>query len=311
MARVLFMSTPQFGVPSLRMLAADGRFEIVGVITQPDKPAGRGLRLTPPPVKLAAHELGIPVFQSPSLRDPEFQQAIRALRPDVGAVAAYGQWIPAEIYDLPPRRSLNLHPSLLPRHRGAAPVLGTILAGEPVVGLSVLFVEDEMDVGDLLAQTIVPIGPDDTTGSLMAHLAHIGAPLLVEALAGWVAGEITPWPQDHSQATWIGRLGKDEGRIDWTRPAEEITRRCRAFSPWPGAFTFWNGKRLLVHRVGEIAAPPAGAEPGTVLRLDSQIAVATGDGLLRLDELQLAGRRRLGSAEFVCGQRDLVGARLG
>jgi methionyl-tRNA formyltransferase len=305
------MSTPSFGVPTLKVLAADDRFDVVGVITQPDKPAGRGLRLTPPPVKLAALDLGIPVLQAPSLRDAEFQAQVRELEPDVGAVAAYGQWIPAEIFDLPPKRSLNLHPSLLPRHRGAAPVLGTILAGDPEVGVSVLFVEDEMDVGDLLAQAAIPLTEEDTTRSMMARLAEIGAPLFVEALAGWVSGEITPVQQDHSKATWIGRLEKSEGLIDWTQPADEIARRCRAFDPWPGTFTFFNGKRLLIRRAKALpaeAADLAGKRPGTVLQDDSQVMVLTGGGLLRLDELQLENRRRMPAADLARGQRGFIGA---
>ena len=312
--RVLYMSTPAFGVPTLKLLAADDRFDVVGVITQPDKPAGRGLRLAPPPVKLAALDLGIPVLQSPSLRDIEFQALVRKLEPEVGAVAAYGQWIPAEIFDLPPKRSLNLHPSLLPRHRGAAPVLGTILAGDPEVGLSVLFVEDEMDVGDLLAQVAVPLTEEDTTGNMMARLAEIGAPLFVEALAGWVAGEITPVQQDHSKATWIGRLTKSEGLIDWTQPAVEIARRCRAFDPWPGTFTFFNGKRLLIHGAKALPAESAnlaGAGPGTVLKDESRIVVVTGDGALRLDEVQLENRRRIPVADLERGQRDFIGSILG
>ncbi len=312
--RALLMSTPQFGIPTLRSLAKDKRFDLVGVVTQPDKPAGRGLKQTPPPIKVAALELGIPVLQPPSLRAPEAQAAIRALGPDLGVVAAYGQWIPAEVFDLPPKRSLNLHPSLLPRHRGAAPVLSTILAGEKQAGLSVLFVEDEMDYGDLLAQMTVPIGDDDTTGSMMAKLGEIGAPFFLDALAGWASGKITPQPQDHAQATWIDRLKKEAGLIDWTHPAEEIARRCRAFNPWPGAFTFFKERRLLIHRA---QAPPypgeslADGEPGTVVMMAAGYCVTTGKGLLQLELVQLAGRRRLEIEDFARGQRSFAGARLG
>ena len=182
------------------------------------------------------------------MRDELYQvlAAIKALRPDLIAVAAYGQWIPESVFNLPPKRSLNLHPSLLPLHRGAAPVVSAILAGDNQVGLSVLFVEDEMDVGDLLAQMSVPIEEDDTTGVVMAKLAKIGAPFFIDTLADWVAGKITPKPQDHALATWIDRLKKEEGLIDWTWSAAKIARRCRALSPWPGTCTFFEGRRLLI-----------------------------------------------------------------
>jgi len=247
--RLVYMSSPSFGIPSLHLLAQDRRFQVVGVVTQPDKPAGRGLRCTPPPIKHAAQELGLPVIQHKSLRAPEAFAEIQALRPDLIAVAAYGQWIPANIFNMPPLRSVNLHPSLLPRHRGAAPVISAILAGDTEVGLSVLFVEDEMDAGDLLAQMSIPLHADDATAGVMARLAEIGAPFFVEALAGWAEGHITPIPQDHSQSTWIDRLKKDAGQIDWRLSAQEIDRRCRAFTPWPGAYTFLHGQRLLIHKV--------------------------------------------------------------
>jgi methionyl-tRNA formyltransferase len=294
------------------LLVRDRRFEVIGAVTQPDRPAGRGLKLTPPPIKVAAQELGIQVLQPQSLRTPEAQTAIRALEPDVGAVAAYGQWIPSEVFDLPPKRSLNLHPSLLPRHRGAAPVPATILAGDKEAGLSVHFVEDEMDAGDLLAQLTMPVGENDTTGSLMIKLAETGAPFFVEAIEAWVAGEIMPRPQDHSRATWVDRLEKDAGLIDWALPADKLSLRCRAFSPWPGAYTFFEGKRLLVHRAQALSVSEENsARPGTVVRLGSKVAVVTGEGLLRLSRVQLESRKPLDINDFVRGQREFVGARLG
>ena len=315
--RVVYMSTPAFGVPALTLLANDPRFEVAAVVTQPDKPAGRGLKRTPPPVKRAAERLGLPVLQPASLRTPEALREIACRRPDVIAVAAYGLWIPGEIFNLPPKRSLNLHPSLLPRYRGAAPVVGALLAGETEVGLSVLFVEDEMDAGDILAQMRVPVMPGDTTATLMDRLAYIGAPFFVETLAGWVDGTIVPVPQDHSQASWIDRLRKADGLLDWTLPAEELARRCRAFSPWPGTFTFYRGQRLLIHSawplnanvpIPGIKGPP---EPGTVLALPQGIGVVTGNGMLMLERVQLAGRRPLDVRRFICGQPSFVGSRLG
>ncbi|MFZ5919006.1 MAG: methionyl-tRNA formyltransferase [Chloroflexota bacterium] len=312
--RLLYLSTPQFGIPALRRLTQDSRFELVGVVTQPDKPAGRGLKLAPPPIKTAALKLGLKVLQPPSLRTPEAQAAIRALQPDLIAVAAYGQWIPAEVYDLPPLRSINLHPSLLPRHRGAAPVISALLAGDAEVGLSVLFVEDEMDAGDLLAQMRVPLAEGDTTACLMARLAEIGAPFFADALAAWAAGAIGPQPQDHSQSTWIDRLEKKAGRIDWRLPAAEIARHCRAFQPWPGSYTFFDGRRLLIHRALALPlldATLAAAEPGTVIRFGRQVGVITGDGVLQFKVIQLEGRRALPIDDFCPGQRHFIGARLG
>jgi len=312
--RVLYMSTPEFGIPTLRLLVEDDRFDLVGVVTQPDKPAGRGLKLTPPPIKVAALKLGRPVLQPASLRTPEALAAIKALRPDLIAVAAYGQWIPESVFNLPPKRSLNLHPSLLPLHRGAAPVVSAILAGDSQLGLSVLFVEDEMDVGDLLAQMRTPIGNDDTTGTVMTELAQVGAPFFVDTIADWVAGKITPQPQDHALATWIDRLKKEQGLIDWTWSAAKIARRCRAFNPWPGIYTFFEGRRLLIHRAAPVplsAASGSVAEQGSVLRLDSEVAVVTGDGALRLDVVQLAGQRSLAIDDFVRGQRTFIGTKLG
>lgn len=310
--RVVYMSTPTFGIPTLRLLAEDRRFQVAGVVTQPDKPAGRGLRPSAPPIKLAALELGLPLLQPASLRTPEAFAAISAMRPDLIAVAAYGQWIPENIFNLPPRRSLNLHPSLLPRHRGAAPVLSAVLAGDDCVGLSVLFVEDEMDAGDVFARLSVPLHGEDTTASLMTLLAEIGAPFYVETLAAWAAGGIAPVRQDLRQSTWIDRLKKDAGRVDWNLPAAEIARQCRAFSPWPGLFTAFAGRRLLLHHVTPFPFL-AGfqAAPGNVWSAGGEILVATGDGVLRLDVVQLAGKRRLPSADFARGQRALIGAQLG
>ncbi|MBA7550407.1 Methionyl-tRNA formyltransferase [subsurface metagenome] len=229
-------------------------------------------------------------------------------------MAAYGHWIPSEIFDHPPKRSLNLHPSLLPRHRGAAPVVSTILSGEKEVGISVLFVEDEMDTGDLLAQIKLPIQENDTTGSVMSKCAEAGGRFFVDTIAGWVDGKIVPKPQDHSLATWFGRMKKEEGLINWTLPAEEIVRRCHALSPWPGAYTFFEGRRLII-RQASVLNNPSGytvdSEPGRIVCIDSEVGVITGDGLLRIDILQLSCRKPLILDEFLRGQRHFIGTRLG
>ena len=325
--RVVYISTPEFGVPTLQLLAEDKRFDLVGVVTQPDKPAGRGLRRLPSPIKSAAQALELNVLQPASLKTPEALAAIDALRPDLIAVAAYGQWIPESVFNLPSKRSLNLHPSLLPRHRGAAPVVSAILAGDTEVGLSVLFVEDEMDGGDILAQMSIPLGENDTTGSVMVKLAKIGAPFFLDTLADWAQDKIVPVPQDHSQSTWFDRMGKEAGLIDWTMPAVEILRRCRAFSPWPGTYTFFKGQRLLIRRATPLvwSETPQGdnvagidgllalsdVETGTVVALNQGIAVRAGEGALQLDEVQMDGRRSVTAVEFARGQRTFVGSRLG
>ena len=325
--RIVYLSTPEFGVPTLRAMAADERFDLVGVVTQPDKSAGRGLKLSPPPVKVAAEELGLRVLQPASLRTPEAIAAVAELAPDVIAVAAYGQWIPAEVFDMPPKRSLNLHPSLLPRHRGAAPVMSAIIAGDAEVGLTVLFVEDEMDAGDIFTQLSIPLGPEDTTISVMEHLAELSPPFFLDALADWVEGKITPVPQDHSQSTWFDRIKKDMGLIDWTMPAIDIDRRCRALTPWPGIYTFFGGRRLQIHKTKPLLVTEGPqdqetlpmddvlaismAEPGTVVAIEQGVAVVTGDGALRVDVVQLQGKRALSIDDFIRGQRTFIGSQLG
>lgn len=310
--RIVFMGSGDFGIPALQALHRQPWAKPVALITRPDKPAGRGQRLKPSPIKAAALALDIPVLQPATLRSPESIRAIQALQPDVIVVAAYGQWIPPEVFDFPPFRSLNIHPSLLPRHRGAAPAMSAILAGDSETGVTIILVAEELDAGDILSQAATPILPDDTTGSLMHRLAHLGAGLIVEILPQWLAGAIQPTPQDHSRATWFKRVGKDAGQIDWTEPAETIWRKVRAFNPWPSAYTFLGGKRLILHRATPIAADTASpVAPGEVLLHREGPAVGTGTAPLLLLEVQLEGKRRMSGKEFLAGQRTLAGARLG
>ncbi|MDH7488695.1 MAG: methionyl-tRNA formyltransferase [Anaerolineae bacterium] len=310
--RVVFMGSGDFGIPALQALHQQSWGELVALVTQPDKPAGRGMKLRPAPIKEAAMALGIPVLQPVRLRTAESIEAIRALAPDVIVVAAYGQWIPPEVFAAPPFRSLNIHPSLLPRHRGAAPVMSAILAGDRETGVTIILVAEEMDAGDILSQVSLPILPDDTTGSLMRKLADLGAALIVETLPRWLAGQIQPVPQDHSKATWFRQVSKEAGLIDWTEPAEVIWRKVRAFNPWPSAYTFLNGRRLIVHRAmpmpGGRPQPPA---PGEVAIYPQGPAVGTGTTPLLLLEVQLEGKKRISGKEFLAGQRGLAGMRLG
>ena len=312
--RLLFFGTPELGIPALERLVEDLRFEVIGVVTQPDKPAGRGLKPKQPPLKTAAVRLGLPVLQPASLKTPAVLEEIRKMEPDLIAVAAYGLWIPEEIFNLPPKRSLNLHPSLLPRHRGAAPVVSAILAGEKEAGMSVLFIEDEMDAGDVFSQITIPISDSDTAGSVMAKCALAGSRFFVDTLAGWIDGTITPKKQDHRKSTWIDRLKKEEGLIDWTSEAVELKRRCRAFNPWPGTFTFFGNRRLLIHKVSVIDKTgngPSETEPGRVIRHGTDICVVTGKGLLSLESVQLEYRRVVMIGEFIHGQPGFIGTRLG
>ena len=304
------MSTPEFGVSTLQQLVRE-QYEIVGVVCQPDKPVGRGLRVAAPPVKLAAQNLGVPVLQFANLRDAPAIRAIEALQPDLILVAAYGQYIPDEIVAVPPRGCLNLHPSLLPRWRGAAPATAAILAGDAETGVTVHFVVSQMDAGDILAQERTPIRADDTTATLMARLGEWGAAVYLDTVAHWLRGEITPRAQDHSQATWCGRMTKAEGKLDWTRAAGELARQVRAFQPWPGAFTFWQTQQLDILEALPLDAWRGDAVPGQVIVTDAGLLVAAGRGALRLRRVQLAGRRALGAEEFLRGARDLAGTVLG
>ncbi len=308
--RVVLLATPEFGVPTLRALVASG-FQVVGVVCQPDRAAGRGLQLTAPPVKRAALEMGLPVFQWPSLRRADAQAELRALQADLFLVAAYGLYIPDEVAALPPKGCLNLHPSLLPRHRGASPVAAAILAGDADTGVTVLFVTSEMDAGDILAQARTPIGPEETTGSLTARLAEFGATIYVDAVKGWLHGEMKPQPQDASQATWSGLLTREDGRLDWRQDADVLARRVRAFDPWPGTYTTWKGQPLNVVAATALPDWQGSALPGTVIRVDQGLAVATVRDALLLKIVQAPGKRAVTAVEFANGARSFVGAILG
>ncbi|MCS6844359.1 MAG: methionyl-tRNA formyltransferase [Caldilineales bacterium] len=309
MVRVVFMGTPAFAVPSLARLAT-GDYDLVAVVTQPDKPSGRGLQLAISPVKAFALAQGIPVLQPPTLRDPAAVAELAALRPDVIVVAAYGQILRPDVLNLPRHGCINVHASLLPRWRGAAPVQAAILAGDQVTGSTIMLMDEGMDTGPILAQAALAIHPDDTGGTLTERLAQQGADLLAETLPRWLAGEITPQPQDGRLATVCRPLRKEQGIIDWSRPAEEIARAVRAYNPWPAATTTWHGQALKVLRARAVAEQ-LGDEPGRVVAWDGAPAVVTGDGLLRLEEVQLAGRPAVPAAAFVRGHRDFVGSRLG
>jgi len=308
--RILFMSTPEFGVPTLRKLVEAG-YQVVGVVCQPDRPAGRGLRLAAPPVKEAALALGLPVLQPAGLRTAEARDLLAATRPDLIVVAAYGQYIPEAICRLAPAGALNLHPSLLPRWRGASPVQAAILAGDAETGVTVHFVAAELDAGDILAQARTPILPHESAGELMARLAVLGADLMVETIGRWLRGEVAPQPQDAAAVTWSSRLSKEEGLLDWRRPAELLARQVRAFNPWPGAYTFWQGRQLTILEAAPLPAGQIAAGPGEVVAVEAAAGVGAGEGALLLRRVQLAGKQPLSIEAFLRGARGFVGARLG
>jgi len=305
--RLVFMGSSEFSLPSLERLIL-GQHRVVAVYTQPDKPAGRGRALALPPVKKLALEHGIEVRQPKTFREPGAVESLAQLNPDVIVVAAYGQILPEEVLAIPPFGCVNVHPSLLPRHRGPAPIQAAILAGDEYTGVSIMLMDKGVDSGPILSQRRVAIDPEDTAESLTRKLAEVGAQLLEETLPLWLSRSITPRPQQ-GDATYTRLLSKEEGEIDWRLPAPEIWRRVRAFQPWPGCYTRWQGKMLKVLEV--LPLPGGQAQPGLVIPLGAgQIGVQTGDGVLRLLRVQLEGRRAMTAEEFVRGQRGFIGALL-
>jgi methionyl-tRNA formyltransferase len=310
------MGTPWFAVPSLTALVERG-LELAAVVTQPDRPVGRHGSPQPSSVKQAAERLGLPVLQPRTLRAPDAVAALRAVAPDVIVVVAFGQILRPAVLGLPPLGCVNVHASLLPELRGAAPIQAAIREGLDRTGVTVMLMNERMDEGPILAQVSAPIFPDDTAATLGDRLARLGADLLVDTLPRWQAGEIAPRAQSAAAATYSRPLRKEDAEIDWSQPAEQIARTCRAYTPWPGCQTTWEGRQLRLLAVTPRPDWTGPAAPGTVVLLPStdggpaELAVATGRGALRLDQVQMAGKRPLLAAEFQRGQPRFVGARLG
>ncbi|MSQ28744.1 MAG: methionyl-tRNA formyltransferase [Dehalococcoidia bacterium] len=304
---IVFMGTPQFAVPSLDRLAAHG-FSIVAVYTQPDRPSGRSGAPAPGPVKQAALRLGLPVTQPRSLRRAEEIGHLQALQPDLIALAAYGLILPQAVLDIPRFGGLNVHPSLLPRHRGPAPVVGALLAGDAETGVSIMLMNAGMDTGDVLAQQPCPIGPGETAAGLTSRLAEYGARLLCDTIDRWVAGSITPTPQDDAQATYTALLTKNDGMIDWREPASIIAHKVRAYQPWPGCNTLWNGKRLSVLQAAVSPCSPPGIPGAVASPARGRAIVCTGLGGLELLAVQLEGRKPLGIRAFLAGATTFAGS---
>jgi len=304
--RFVFMGTPRFGQMILSALI--GHYEVAAVVTQPDRKAGRGRQWAISAVKSLALEHHVPLLQPEKLRQAEVVQELEHLAPTVIVVAAFGQILPASILSLPQYGCVNVHASLLPRHRGAAPIPAAILAGDRTTGVTVMLMDEGVDTGFILSQDSIDIAAEDTSASLEEKLGTLGGQLLLDTLPRWLRGEITPRAQDSSQATYTSLLRREDGHIVWTESAEKIARQCRAFYPWPGAFAFWQDKELKILRARPGPSCQPETTPGMVLQSDSQVAVATASGLLVLEMVQLAGKRPLSAAEFVRGQRSFIGA---
>ncbi len=307
--RVIFMGTPEFAVPSLERLFLE-QYQLVTVYTQPDKAAGRGRPLVFSPVKRLAINLGLPVVQPVSFKEAGAVEQLSSFHPDVIVVAAFGQILPQSVLDLPTYGCINIHPSLLPKFRGSSPVATAILAGDEFTGVSIMLMDKGLDTGPVLARAQVPISAQDTTGSLTAKLSLIAAQLLLEVLTGRSRGEITPQPQDEAAATYSSQLSKEDGEIDWRISAVDIWRRVRAFHPWPGCYTRWQGRQLKI--IEAVPLPGEGTpEVGKIVALNKEGAVFgvdTGDGVLGILKVQLEGKQAMSAAEFLRGQRQFIGA---
>lgn len=308
--RVIFMGTPDFSVGALKALAENG-YEIAGVVTQPDKPRGRGKASAMTPVKEAALELGLTVYQPSRVREQSFMDTVRALNPDVIVVSAFGQIIPKALLELPRYGCVNIHASLLPKYRGAAPIQWAVMDGEPISGVTIMQMDEGLDTGDMLAKTEVPLEPDETGGSLFDKLSRAGAELLIRTLPALEQGTLTPEKQPLESPTAYARMiRKEDGRIDWNLEAEAIERRIRGLNPWPSAYTELTGKILKIWRA-EVLPKESGQTPGTVTEAGKGgFCVQTGKGVLRLLEVQLEGKKRMDAQAFLRGFHAVPGMKL-
>jgi methionyl-tRNA formyltransferase len=308
MAKLVFMGTPEFAVPTLRSLIQ--HHEVIGVITQPDRPAGRGNSIQASPIKQAAQAAGIPVLQPEKIRRADAIDALRQWPADAYVVAAFGQILPQTVLDIPQHGSINVHASLLPRWRGAAPIHAAIRAGDTRTGITIMKMDAGLDTGPMLSQAVLEIDDDQTTEGLHDQLAQLGADLLIQTLPGYLSGAIEPKPQPEEGVTYAPQIRKDDGRIDWTRDAHEIERLVRAFTSWPGTFTFWGGTQIKI-LAGDVLEVRDVAAPGQVIEVAGRIAVGTGFLLYALRQVQLAGRKPASIADFARGYPDFIGAALG
>ncbi len=304
---IAFMGTPEFSVPTLTALHGAGH-RIALVVTQPDKPRGRGRKVEPPPVKKIAEKLGLPVIQPPTLRDEAAMARLASLTADFFIVAAFGQILRSDVLAMPRLGCINVHASLLPRYRGPAPIHWAVINGDTETGVTTMLMDKGLDTGDILLQATESISPADTAGSLQERLAAQGAELLLQTVNGLETGAVRRTPQDHDQATYAPLLKKSDGRIDWKKPAAAIESFIRGMTPWPGAFTYWEGTRIKVFK-SEVVPGQASALPGRVVRASAlELAVATADGALSILELQGASGSRMPVSDFMRGHRIPLGA---
>jgi methionyl-tRNA formyltransferase len=297
--RTVFMGSPDFALPILTGLAE--AYNVVGVVTQPDKPAGRGRVITPPPVKDLAKALGIPIIQPYRMKETDAMERLAEWAPQIIVVAAFGQILRQEVLDLPHYGCINVHASLLPRWRGAAPIQAAIVNGDDVTGISIMKMDAGMDTGDVLRQRAIPIGLQDNGGSLSERLSKLGANLLIETLREHLDGKITPQQQDDTKVTYAPKLDKSAGALDFNRPAEHLARLVRAFNPWPGAYTMWHGQMLKIHHAHSLARQSPGC--GVFFTEDGYPAVGTREGILVLDVVQPAGKKAMPGNLFLHGAK--------
>ncbi len=295
------MGSPDFALPTLKVLA--GVFNVVGVVTQPDRPAGRGRKVQPPPVKILAEKLGLPIIQPSTLKDPEVMHQLGKLNPDVIIVAAFGQILREDVLRLPPYGCLNVHASLLPRWRGAAPIQAAVLNDE-ITGVTIMKMDQGLDTGPILSQRAIPIPSDTTAGKLFSILAQMGADLLVETMSRYIRGEIEPQPQDDANATYAPRLKKEDGKLDYNQSASFLARQVQAYHPWPGTFQFFEGVYIKIFQAHAVDA--AEVIPGKRYVVDHSPARGTAEGLLVLDKVQPAGKTPMTGEAFLHGTRSWI-----
>ncbi len=303
--KIVFMGSPEFALPTLEVLAE--KFNLIGVVTQPDQPSGRGKKVQAPPVKLVAQDLNLPIMQPKKLSDPEALDQLREWDPDAIVVAAFGQILKPDVLELPMFGCINVHASLLPRWRGAAPIQAAILNNDQCTGITIMSMDSGVDTGPILSQRSTPIHPTDSAGILSQRLAHIGAELLVETLPGYLVSEITPVDQDAGAATHAPMLKKKDGELDFSQPAKALALRVRAFNPWPGTYTILNNKMLKIHSAitsPEVVNPGRKINPGQRTLCQGKPAIVTNDGLLILEQVQPEGKRIMSGNEFLLGARD-------
>jgi methionyl-tRNA formyltransferase len=298
--RLVFMGSPEFALPALRVLAQS--YDVIGVVTQPDRSTGRGRVVKPPLVKTLALELGLPVIQPEKLREPSVIRQLRLWNPEIIVVAAFGQILRKDVLDLPPYGCINVHASLLPRWRGAAPINAAILAGDEETGVTIMKMDAGLDTGPMLTQKSIRLTQDDTAGSVAKALSRLGAELLIETLPDYISGKLTPQPQPEQGVSYAPMLKKEDGLLDFSRPAVELERRVRGLDPWPGTWFDWDGKLLKVTRASVHEAK--GRRIGSRFIVAGRPALMSADGALVLEEIQPAGRKRMSGRSFLAGVRD-------